>query len=98
MFAQLTPDCRVFLQAANPPDSVNRQEIGPWTSSTQEQHRPILPVAEDKKYSMNVFKGVNKSEGHSRGELGLSQTKTVDESRAHMATLLEQADKDLSSK
>lgn len=47
---------------------------------------------------MTVFKGRNDPERQPRGDLGFSQTKTVDESRAYMATLLEKADKDLASK
>lgn len=46
---------------------------------------------------MTVFKGKNDPQGHPRGELGFSQTKSVDESRAYMATVLDKADKDLAS-
>lgn len=46
---------------------------------------------------MTVFKGKNDPEGHPRGDLGFSQIKAVDESRAYIATILDKVDKDLAS-
>lgn len=85
----------IFPSLLTESTSAGRQESGPLNNSAQ--HRPIIPVAEDNKFSMTVFKGKNDPQGHPRGELGFSQTKSVDESRAYMATVLDKADKDLAS-